>query len=198
VDAHDVFEGKLDPSLQAMQERMTKRAYDAFGQDVEHQTVLGRHEFLLHDTDMGMEQTRRLRGGEMPPLADPEEASARVLQGYLRKCLIAPLNPWYHIMRLVQQEPLSSTPKGTKTGKNKERTRGKGNISFTSSSKSPSTKRYINPANPPPPIPWCRCWMSLEPTHELDPKAFDLMQQVVFDFEENQVGTPTHSSLDTV
>jgi len=31
--------------------------------------------------------------------------------------------------------------------------------------------------------------MSLEPTHELDSKSFDLMQQVVFDFEDNQLET---------
>jgi hypothetical protein len=29
--------------------------------------------------------------------------------------------------------------------------------------------------------------MSLEPMHELDSKALDVMQQVVFDFEENQL-----------
>lgn len=31
--------------------------------------------------------------------------------------------------------------------------------------------------------------MSLEPTHELDSKSFNMMQQVVFDFEDNQLDT---------
>lgn len=184
MDAHDVFEGKLEAPLLAMQERMTRRAYNAFGQDVAHQTVLRQDEFLLHGTDMGLEQTRRLRGGDVPPLADPEEKAARVLQGCLRRCLIAPLNPWYHIMRLVALEHMAPVSKSGKT-KSKEKSRGK-STTLTSSRVPP---RPMHSANPPPPLPWCRCWMSLEPTHELDSKGFDLMQQVVFDFEDNQLET---------
>lgn len=58
VDPSQIFEGKLDSPVLAMQERMTRRAYDAYGKDAAQQAVLSRDDFLVHDRDMGLEQTR--------------------------------------------------------------------------------------------------------------------------------------------
>eukprot|EP00281_Chroomonas_sp_CCMP1168_P029463 CAMPEP_0206245890 /NCGR_PEP_ID=MMETSP0047_2-20121206/18946_1 /ASSEMBLY_ACC=CAM_ASM_000192 /TAXON_ID=195065 /ORGANISM="Chroomonas mesostigmatica_cf, Strain CCMP1168" /LENGTH=508 /DNA_ID=CAMNT_0053671235 /DNA_START=51 /DNA_END=1575 /DNA_ORIENTATION=+ len=173
VDASQVFEGKLEPQTLLKQERMTRRAYDAYGRDVAKQEVLHEDEFFTHTGDMGLEQTRRLRGGDLEQLTSEDEVrqdNAKVIQGALRRSLITPLYPWLHISRLVSMERKKSKKERHRHGM-------------------PATMDVLLSADPPPQLPWCRCWMSLEPTHQLDSKSFDAMQQVVFDFEDNQLDT---------
>jgi len=186
VDASEKFEGKLDPASLLMQERLTRRAYDAYGRDVQQQEVLAKEEFLVADRDMGLEQSRRFHNSSvlgatgasdiLEHLANPEQVAAKRIQAALRRSLMAPLYPWYHVMRLVSLQP----PGPNKKDKARRQSTNRGGRGGAGTP---------HAANPPPSLPWCRCWMSLEPTHELDSKSFDLMQQVVFDFEDNQLET---------
>jgi hypothetical protein len=145
VDATQAFDGKLDPQMLKMQERLTRRAYDAYGKDVEHVEVLSRDEFLLDERDMSMEQTRKLRGGD--PDVEPIQDSVKYLQGVLRRSLITPLFPWLHISRLACMEPPQPFHK-----KQKEKSKTRPNNSSSSLSES----SLFNSENPPPSLPWCR------------------------------------------
>jgi len=151
VDANEKFEGKLDKASLLMQERLTRRAYDAYGRDVQQQEVLSRDEFLVHHKDMGLEQTRRFynsgklggTGGAdlLAQLSNPEQTAAKRIQAALRRSLMAPLYPWYHIMRLVSLEPPGPTKK--ERTRNHHAARG-GSRSTSSASSNPHA------ANPPP------------------------------------------------
>ena len=127
-----------------MQERLTRRAYDAYGKDVEQIEVLSRDEFLLEERDMSAEQTKKLRGGD--PELEPLQQAVKLLQGVLRRSLITPLFPWIHISRLACFEYSSNSAK-----RQKERSKSRSKYSTSSSD-------YVvsHLENPPPPMPWCR------------------------------------------
>ncbi len=145
VDATQAFDGKLDPQVLQMQERLTRRAYEAYGKDVENIEVLSREEFLLEERDMSAEQTKKLRGGDSE--LEPIQQAAKIIQGVLRRSLIAPLFPWLHISRLACFEPAQSS---AKKQRERSKTRSKHNLSS-------SDLNMSQMENPPPSMPWCRC-----------------------------------------
>ncbi|KAJ1496032.1 hypothetical protein T484DRAFT_2754818 [Baffinella frigidus] len=159
-----LYSGKLKAETVHQQMRMTKLAREAFGR--EHANAAP--DFLISQDELaGQNKDRHSFKGE--------EAKARghaaKLQSCVRRMLLRQLYPWIHVSRLATYSDKSTTKRKKGSGRNKEFTEyGTG----------------AGPSIPPPPeLPWCSAWSSLEPSFELDPKTTLAMRKIVSDFESD-------------
>ena len=161
----NVWSGTLKAETVHQQMRMTKLAKEAYGG--EHTNAAP--DFLISQDELaGNENNRRsILGGEAKT-----RGQAAVLQSCVRRMLLRQLYPWIHVSRLATFSDKSTKRKNDKSRRRREFTLDDGT--------------GAGPSIPPPPeLPWCSAWSSLEPSFELDAKTTVAMRKIVSDFESD-------------
>jgi len=150
LESGDLFYGKLAKETVERQMRMTRRAQQAYGRD--HANAAP--DFVISQTELEGQKMRRQSVSEEDAHT---KRQAALLQGCARRMLLRQLYPWIHISRLA-----SYVDKSAAKRKSRARTR-KGSLA--------ADDLELSAAFPPPELPWCAAWSSLEPQFELDTRT---------------------------
>ena len=174
VSENEEVRTKLDPKLLEKQLRMTKCAFDAFGKDPA---------FLVSDEErMKRIAARRVKHHVSAEFLRRVKACSS-LQATVRRQVLGPLYPWYHISRLASSllPPQAGVRKRPKNEAIRSPVRKNNPVEPEQSSPMPDIDF--------PQIPWCMCWITLDTVYGPDEKFAGLFQPLVRDFRAQQYET---------
>ena len=104
------------------------------------------------------------------------------LQALVRRQVLGPLYPWYHISRLASSQLPSHV--GIR-----KRPKNDGSRDPSRRSQQEEPEGGVEPIIEFPEVPWCPCWITLDTVYGLDDNLSAAFQQLVRDFRAQQYET---------